>query len=338
MVIIANLKIEPPLILAPMTGITDLPFRRLMRRFGAPLAFMEMVNVRSLPYNTKKSHTIISSEKEDRPLGIQLLGSEEKFILRGLEIIQRFGIDLVDFNAACPVKKVVRRGEGAALLKEPKKLFKLLKLIKKNTRLPVTLKIRTGWDKNSLNSPEIAKSAQDAGVSCIFIHGRTREQFYGGDVDYKTIKKVKHSVQIPVIASGNIFSAILAKKMLDETGCDGLLLARGTLGNPWLFKEIKSFLKTRAVLKPPRLNLKIKIMYDHLNDMISFYGEKRGVVLFRKFLGLYLKGNENIRQVRNLSSTLKTKKELSRLLAGYFSIPKTEQKIIKAKLKEGGLC
>lgn len=329
MVRIADLKIDPPLILAPMTGVTDLPFRRLMRKFGAPLAFMEMVNVRSLPYNIKKSNSIITSEKNDRPLGIQLLGSDEKFILKGLEIIQKFDLDLVDFNAACPVRKVVRRGEGAGLLKEPKKLFKLLKLIKKNTLLPVTLKIRTGWDTNSLSSIEIAKYAQDAGASSIFIHGRTREQFYSGDVDYETIKKVKRAVRIPVIASGNIFSANLAKKMLDETGCDGLLLARGTLGNPWLFKEIKSFLKHGRKIKPPKLNLRIKIMYDHLNDMIKFYGEKQGVVLFRRFLGLYLKGNENIRQVRSLSSALKTKKELNQLLASYFPLPREEQKIIK---------
>jgi len=329
MVRIANLKIDPPLILAPMTGVTDLPFRRLMRKFGAPLAFMEMVNVRSLPYNTKKSNSIIASENHDRPLGMQLLGNDEKFILRGLEIIKKFDLDLIDFNAACPVRKVVRRGEGAGLLKEPKKLFKLLKLIKKNTKLPVTLKIRTGWDKDSINAIEISKYAQDAGASAIFIHGRTREQFYNGDVDYKTIKEVKHSVQIPVIASGNIFSGALAKKMLDETGCDGLLLARGTLGNPWLFKEIRSFLKKGTLSKPPSLNLKIKIMYDHLNDMIRFYGEKRGVVLFRKFLGLYLKGNENIRQVRNSSSALKTKKELSRLLDSYFPIPKNEKKLIR---------
>lgn len=329
MVRIANLKINPPLILAPMTGVTDLPFRSLMRKFGAPLAFMEMVNVRSLPYNTKKSNTIISSDKDDRPLGIQLLGREEKFIQKGLEIIRKFDLDLIDFNAACPVRKVVRRGEGAGLLKEPKRLFKILKFIKKNTKLPVTLKIRTGWDKNSLNCVEIAKSAQDAGISCIFIHGRTREQFYSGDVDYGSIKRVKQAVVIPVIASGNIFSSLLAKKMFDETGCDGLLLARGTLGNPWLFKEIISSINKGITSKAPKLNLRIEIMYGHLNNMIRFYGEKRGVVLFRKFLGLYLKGTPGIRQIREATSRIKTKDELTELLSSYqIQTPKLKNQIL----------
>lgn len=325
MVMIGNLKIEPPLILAPMTGITDLPFRRLMRRFGATLAFMEMVNVHSLPYNTKKKNSIIASEKGDRPLGIQLLGQDEKYILRGLEIIRKFNLDLIDFNAACPVRKVVRRGEGAALLKEPKRLFKLLKLVKANTSLPVSVKIRTGWDRTSVNAAEVAKFAQDAGIDCIFIHGRTREQIYSGDVDYKTIHQVKRSVNIPVIASGNIFSATLAKKMLQETGCDGLLLARGALGKPWIFKEIKSTLKNRSAGKEPALNTKIKIMYDHLNDMIDFYGEKRGVVLFRKFLGLYLKGTPGIRQIREATNRIKTKEALDALLSAAFD-NSTQQK------------
>lgn len=315
---IGNLEIEPPLILAPMTGVTDLAYRKIMRKFGAPLAFLEMINVRSLSYSSKKNKTLLSSEENDRPLGIQLLGSEEKYIQRAMEIISKFKVDLVDFNAACPVRKVVHRGEGAGLLKEPKKIYRLLKLIRKNTSLPVTVKIRTGWDENSLNAPEIAKYAQDAGINCIFIHGRTREQKYSGDVNYETIYKVKKSVSIPVIASGNIFSGLLAKKMLDKTRCDGLLLARGTLGNPWLFKSIEQYLKKGTLLKVPSRRMKIKIMFEHLNEMIKFYGEKRALLLFRKFIGMYLKGEENIRHIRQECYRLKTKLELRKLLASNF--------------------
>ncbi len=289
-----------------------------MRRFGAPLAFLEMINVRALSYKNKKSEVLLAFEQKDRPLGIQLLGREEKFILKALEIVHRLNLDIIDFNAACPVRKVVRRGEGASLLKEPKKLFNLLKLIRKNTSLPLSVKLRTGWEKNAINAPELGCLAQDAGVDCIFIHGRTREQFYTGQIDYETIRKVKKAVSLPVVASGNILSAPLAKKMLDETGCDGLLLARGALGNPWLLKEISTFLKNGALPKQPTLNKKIKVILEHLNEMINFYGEKRAIIIFRKFLSWYLKGTANACQFRNAAYKLKSKRELIDLLKLHF--------------------
>lgn len=257
---------------------------------------------------------MLSSGPRDKPLGVQILGCEEKFILKALDVLKNYKFDLLDFNAACPAKKVVRRGEGSALLKDPKKLNKLLKLVVKNSKIPVTVKIRSGWDKDSANAKELALYAQDAGVSALFIHGRTRLQEYGGSVDYEAIKKVKRALDIPVIASGDIFSAQLAQKMLSETNCDGLVIARGSFGNPWIFKEIKEFLKTGKAIPKPAKPKVIEIMLEHLDASIAFYGERNGVVLFRKFFAWYTKGFRNTRPLREKSSRAKTRLEMEEII------------------------
>ena len=262
---IGSLKLKSNLVLAPMAGVSDLPFRMLCRRFGAELAFVEMINCRSVSHKSKKTRHMLSTLPEDKPLGVQILGCEEKYILKALDVLKDYRFDILDFNAACPAKKVVRRGEGSALLKTPKKLNNLLKIVVKHSKIPVTVKIRSGWDKDSINAREIGLCAQDAGVSGLFIHGRTRLQEYGGNVDYDTIAKVKRSLSIPVIASGDVFSAQLAKRMFSQTNCDGLVVARGSFGNPWVFKEIKEFLKTHKVIPRPERAKVIKIMLEHLD-------------------------------------------------------------------------
>ena len=297
-----------------MAGVSDLPFRMLNRQFGAELAFVEMINARSISHKSKRTQSMLSSGPKDKPLGIQLLGCEEKFILKALDVLKSYKFDLLDFNAACPAKKVVRRKEGAGLLKEPKKLKKLLKLVVKNSTVPVTVKIRTGWDKDCVNAKEVALYAQDAGIAGLFIHGRTKVQGYSGAVDYAAIREVKKALDIPVIASGDILSAQLAQKMLDETNCDGLVIARGSFGNPWIFKEVKEFLKTRKILPKPAKDVVIKIMLEHLASSIDFYGERNGVVLFRKFFGWYTRGFRRIRPLREKSSRAKTRSEMEEII------------------------
>lgn len=313
---IGNLNLKSNLILAPMAGVSDLPFRMLNRRFGAELAFVEMINARSISHKSRRTQDMLSSSQKDRPLGAQILGCEEKFILKALDVLKGYGFDLLDFNAACPAKKVVRRGEGSALLKEPKKLNKLLKLTVKNSQVPVTVKIRLGWDKNSVNAKEVALYSQDAGVSAVFIHGRTKTQEYSGSVDYEVIRKVKEALSIPVIASGDVFSAQLAEKMLSQTDCDGLVIARGSFGNPWIFQEIKEFLKSGKVIPKPAKPKVIKIMLEHLDASIDFYGERNGVTLFRKFFAWYTKGFRNTRPLREKSSRAKTKEEMTAIIEG----------------------
>jgi tRNA-dihydrouridine synthase B len=301
-----------------MAGISDLPFRMLCRKFGAELAFVEMINCRSISFKSRKTKHMLATLPKDRPLGIQILGCEEQYILKALEVLKGYEFDLLDFNAACPAKKVVRRGEGSSLLKEPKKFAKILKLVVKHSWLPVSVKIRTGWDKTCLNAREIALLAQDCGVSALFIHGRTKTQGYSGQVDYDMIRQVKQALQIPLIASGDVFSGSLAKKMFDETGCDGLAVARGSLGNPWIFKEIKEYLKSGKIIKLPAKAEIVEIMRSHLDACIDFYGEKNGVVIFRKFYIWYTKGMKKVRPLREKASRARTRLEVEKIIQEVF--------------------
>ena len=315
---IGKLKLKSNLILSPMAGITDLPFRMLCRRFGVELAFVEMINCRSISHKSRRTKQMLSSLPKDKPLGVQILGCEDQYILRSLEILRGYEFDLLDFNAACPSKKVVRRGEGSALLCEPKKLKKILKLVVKNSWLPITVKIRLGWDKDSVNARDIALLAQDCGVNALFIHGRTKVQGYSGQVDYNIIREVKKALNIPLIASGDIFSGLLAKKMLDETGSDGLAIARGSLGNPWIFKEIKEYLKSGKIINRPKEEEIAKVLREHLNSYLDFYGERNGVVIFRKFYIWYTKGLRKVRWLRERSSRASTRLEVEKIIQETF--------------------
>lgn len=311
---IGNLKLRSNIILAPMSGVSDLPFRLINRRFGCELAFVEMLNVRCLSHKSRKTQSMLSSDVKDKPLGVQLLGNRPEFILRALEIINHCDFALLDFNAACPERKVTRRGEGASLLKEPKELNALLKIIIKNSSFPVTVKIRSGWDKNSVNAKEVALYAQDAGIKGLFIHGRTKVQGYRGKVDYDVIREVKKTLEIPVIASGDVLSAGLAQKMFAETGCDGVIIARGALGNPWIFKKIEHFLKKNKVLPGPSKEEIIATMLEHLDLCVDFHGFKRGVVIFRKFFMWYTKGFRRIRPLRERVCRTRTPEDMTALI------------------------
>lgn len=307
---IGSLKLKSNLILAPMAGISDFPFRAINRKFGCELAFVEMINCRSISHKSKRTARMLASSPEDRPLGVQLLGCEVKYVRKALDALAGYSFELLDFNAACPAKKVVRRGEGAGLLKDPEKLNEILKVIVKSVKVPVTVKIRIGWDKDSVNAAEVALAAQDAGVSAVFIHGRTKTQGYSGTVDYQAIKDVKHALSVPLIASGDVFSPLLAKKMLDETGADGLIIARGALGNPWIFEEAGEFLKSGRVVERPTPDEIANVMLEHLGMNIDFYGERNGVVIFRKFFSWYTKGFRKIRPLREKVSRVKTLEEM----------------------------
>jgi len=307
---IGKLKLTKPYILAPMAGITDLPFRMLNRSFGCELAFVEMLNARSLSHNSRKTKHMLSTCPGDRPLGVQLLGCEPDFILKGMDVLSKYKYDILDFNAACPAKKVIRRGEGASLLKDPGKLSKILKLVVKNAKTSVTVKVRAGWDKDSAPVKDIVLAVQDAGVDALFIHGRYKAQEYSGQPDYKLIAQAKKVLNIPLIASGDIFSGPLAKKMFDETGCDAVAVARGSLGNPWIFKEIDSYLKNGKLPVRPNPAKVLLTATKHLDMCIDFYGEQVGIVIFRKFFAWYTKGFRNIRPLREACSRIKTRQEV----------------------------
>ena len=322
---IGTLKLKSNLILASMAGVTDFPFRMLNRRFGCELAFVEMVNSHSVSYKSKRTQKMLFSHKDERPLGVQLLGCEAKFVQRAMDVINEYEFDILDFNAACPAKKVVRRGEGSGLLKDPRKLSGILKIVVKKAKVPVTVKIRSGWDKDSVNATEVTSCCQDAGVSGIFIHGRTRAQGYSGTVDYRTIKEVKKALKIPVIASGDILSPELAKKMFDETGCDAVIIARGALGNPWIFREITEFIKSGKIMDRPTPQQVARVMIEHLDMCVDFYGGRNGVVIFRKFFSRYTRGFRKVMRLRELSSRVKTRPEMNEIIQKCVDL---QQKII----------
>jgi tRNA-dihydrouridine synthase B len=312
---IGNLTLSSKCILAPLAGISDLPFRLINRSLGCEFAFTEMINARALVYQNKVTQEkMLASLPADRPLGVQLLGSDPEVLSKALGMLPKYAFDLIDFNAACPVPKVTCRGEGASLLKEPQKLRDLLKVLVKNASVPVTVKIRHGWDDTSINAREVALYAQDAGIHGLFIHGRTRDQGYSGNVDYQVIREVKEAITIPVIASGDTLSPQLIKKMFDETGCDGVAIARGALGNPWIFKETFEFLRTGTIYQKPEMHELVDTMLNHLNLTINFHGESMGTMVFRKFFNWYTKGLFGIRPLRWRAFQAKTKNQMTEII------------------------
>ena len=239
--------------MAPMSGVTDLSFRLISRKFGARHCFFEMLDAQGTVYGHPKNRRFMKTLKKDAPIAAQLLGAEPSVMLAaGEKLTSLVSISSLDINSACPAKKVIKRGAGAALLKDALRLGKIVKKLSSRLRIPVTVKLRAGFDKRDLaECVRIAKICQANGASTVFMHGRTTSQGYSGDIDYESIKAVKDALEIPVFGSGNIFNPFMAKKMLDETGCDGILVARGALGNPWIFRDIENFLKNGTLPKPP---------------------------------------------------------------------------------------
>lgn len=314
MLSIGNVCIRYPILLSPMAGITDLPFRLITRSFGCELAFTEMVSATSLAARGKNTLKMLTASPDDRPVGVQLLGGDEDIIRKALEILSSYPFDIVDFNAACPVSKVVSKGKGAGLLKEPGKFQGLLRVIVANSSVPVTVKIRSGWDENSVNAVDLAMRAQDAGVSALFIHGRTRRQGYSGTVDYDIIGKVKRSVRIPVVASGDALTPSIIWKLFTGTGCDGVAIARGALGNPWIFRSTIDFLNGSSTGSRPVVDEIMRVMKAHLDLNVGYYGERAGVMRFRKFFGWYTKGMA-IKELKAKAFRAGTSEGMSKLIA-----------------------
>lgn len=310
---LGNLAISTPVILAPMAGISSYPYRAINRKMGFEFAYLEMISARALSYLSCRTEQILQIMPGDRPLGIQLLGKDSYYILKGLERLREYSFDVLDFNAACPQKKITNNGKGAYLLREPKKLINLLKCIVKNTSKPLVLKMRLGWDDCN-DALRIALGAEDAGVTAICVHGRTRMQGYRKGVNYPVIAKIKKAVKIPIIGSGDILSAQLAKKMFHETGVDAVAVARGALGNPWIFKEISDLLENNRVLPRPRIDEIKKQMEEHFNLCCEFYGQKNGVIRFKKFYIWYTRGFANTKSLRTKIAQAKTKQQMQRLI------------------------
>jgi len=317
---IRDLVIENKIILAPMAGVSNSPFRILSRSFGAGLVFSEMVSDKGLLYSNEKTIKLLYMTDDEKPMAQQIFGSDIKSMVdAAIYIDKNSNADIIDINMGCPVPKVaVRAQAGASLMKNPDLIYEIVYSIVKSVSKPVTVKIRSGWDSDTINAVEVAKKIEKAGASAITVHARTRAQGYSGLADWDVIKAVKESVKIPVIGNGDVVDGPSAKKMLDYTGCDAVMIGRGALGNPWIFREIDAYLKDGTILDKPT-NKEIKEMIiSHLKALCELKGDHIGVLEMRSHGPWYLKGIENASTLRKQLSQAKTKEEVIVFVNAFF--------------------
>ncbi|WP_304341093.1 tRNA dihydrouridine synthase DusB [Metaclostridioides mangenotii] len=296
---IGNVELGGRVFLAPMAGVTDLAFRLICKEKGCDLLYTEMINAKALCYDDEKTKKMLNIREEEHPVSVQIFGSDPNYMGRAADILNEYPNEILDINMGCPAPKVIKNGDGSALMRNPKLAGEVLKAVVKNSIKPVTLKIRKGWDDNSINALEIAKIAEDAGISAIAVHGRTREQYYSGAADWDIIKQVKEAVKVPVIGNGDVFDIKSAIKMLDKTGCDAIMIGRGSQGNPWIFSQINSYLDNGIAIPEPSALEKINTAIKHLNLALEEDGEYVAVREMRKHIAWYLKGLKNSARLRD---------------------------------------
>lgn len=301
---IGNVQIQNCLALGPMAGVTDLPFRALCMEQGCNLLYTEMVSAKAILYKNKNTKELLTISDSEHPVAVQLFGSDQDIMADIGARLADGPYDIIDVNMGCPVPKIVNNGEGSALMKNPQKVEHILSKMVKNINKPVTVKIRKGFDKNECNAVEIAKIAESCGVAAIAVHGRTREQYYSGEADWDVIKSVKDAVDIPVIGNGDIFSPQDAKSMKEYTKCDGVMVARGARGNPWIFNEIKTYLDTGELIAKPNNKEISEMILRHAKMLIEYKGEYTGIREMRKHVAWYTAGLPHSAELRRMCNEI----------------------------------
>ena len=317
---IGHLEFENRIILAPMAGVSNSSFRTLARRYGAGLVYAEMVSDKGLLHHNQKTLELLYMTDVERPMAQQIFGADlETMVEAAVYVDQHSNCDIIDINMGCPVPKVaVKAQAGASLMKDPNRIYDIIKAIVSRVSKPVTVKIRSGWDDHSVNAVEVAKKAEDAGASAIIVHGRTRAQGYSGFADLDVIKSVKENVSIPVIGNGDVHDGPSAKRMLDYTGCDAIMIGRAALGNPWIFREIDAYLKDGTILEKPTQKEIREMMLQHLNSLVQLKGEKIACLEMRSHGPWYLKGIPHASELRKVLSRTSTQDEFNRAVNDFF--------------------
>jgi tRNA-dihydrouridine synthase B len=315
---IANYQLSSPVILAPMAGVTDQPFRQLCCQLGAGMAVSEMMSSNPKVWNTEKSKRRLAHSDEAGIRSVQIAGSDPDEMAKAAELNAEHGAQIIDINMGCPAKKVNKKLAGSALMKSPEQVEAILKAVVSAVDIPVTLKMRTGWCQQSRNGVEIAKIAQSCGIQALAVHGRTRSCFYKGEAEYETIKAIKKAIDIPLIANGDITSAAKAKQVLDYTGADAIMVGRAAQGRPWIFREINHFLIHGEQLATPNMDEIRAILVAHVQELHKFYGEFMGVRFARKHVAWYLQTHEQGKQFRSIFNALETPTEQLGALNDYF--------------------
>lgn len=314
---IGNVELKNNIILAPMAGLTDLPFRRICEIYKPGLVVTEMVSSKALQYNDEKTKKLLNMEGEVRPISAQIFGSDVEAMKYAAKYVSEIA-DIVDINMGCPAPKVVKNGDGSKLLLDLKKVEEITKAVVEASKVPVTVKIRKGWDNEHIVAVEVAKIVEKSGAKAITVHGRTRSEFYTGKADWDIIKRVKEEVSIPVIGNGDIKTPEDAKKILEYTHCDGIMIGRGVLGNPWLIEQIQTYLENGSIRKIKNEE-RMEIIFKHIDLEIKEKGENVGIKEMRKHICYYLKGLPMASEVRNKINKLETEKEVKGTLKEYFN-------------------
>lgn len=311
---IGGVPLKSHAVLAPMAGVSDRAYRELCVRFGAAYCVSEMVSSKALSFNSKKSEELMEISDLERPCGIQIFGDDPKCMADAAKYALENKPDIIDINMGCPAPKISSNGSGSALMKNPRLCGEIVKAVTAVTDTPVTVKIRKGWDDDSVNAVEVAKICESAGAAAITVHGRTRQQYYKPPVDYDIIKAVRESVSVPVIANGDIDSAEKAKEVMDITGCDLVMIGRATLGNPWIFSQINAYLENPNVkIHTPDLEERLGVMIEHISKMVEYKGEHMAMLQARKLVVGYFKGIKGAAALRNEAGKIKTLDDLYEL-------------------------